>query len=233
MALRSLYRDAVRKYRKDGAKPTARAAAVYAGRFVQGGVGTSSYQTDRRVDTEQRESIIRAHLDDEDVNLLDVGCAEGALTERFATGGRFCLGIDISDVRLARARKREALDNNVRFLRHETTPDNVGTLPAFDVVLLLAVYQHWGSQFGFERAEDMLRVLAERTGKLFFELPPGKQTSEVFEPRAGESDVAYYRRYLEEVFDGQVGVEHVGTADYKGGDRSDPIFRLSCRGYDR
>lgn len=232
MALRSLYRDAVRKYRKEGAKPTARAAAVYAGRYVRGGVGTSSYQTDRRVDTDQRASIIAEHVGDDDVNLLDVGCAEGALTERLASEERFCLGIDISDVRLAQARKREALDNNVRFVRHETTPENVATLPAFDVVLLLAVYQHWGSQFGFERAADMLRALAGNTDKLFFELPPGKQTRDVFQPRAGESDVEYYRRYLDEVFDGQVGVGHVGTADYKGGDRSDPIFLLSCAGYD-
>lgn len=232
MSLRALYRDAVRKYRKEGAVRTAKAGAVFLGRYVTGGVGTSSYQTDRRVDIDQRFSMIEPHLSPGDENLLDVGCAEGELTKRFADGALFCLGIDISDIRLAQARKKESLDNSVRFLRHEITPENVSRLPGFDVTLLLAVYQHWGSQFGFEAAAEMLRVLAGDTGKLFFEVPPGKQTSDVFPPREDEGDVEYYRRYLEDVFDDGVAVEHIGTADYKGEGRTDPVFLLECGAYE-
>lgn len=232
MSLRALYRDAVRKYKKEGAASTASAGAVYVSRYVTGGLGTSSYQTDRRVDLDQRFSMIDPHISPGDENLLDIGCAEGELTKRFADTELFCVGIDISDIRLAQARKKESLDNSVRFVRHEITPENISRLPDFDVTLLLAVYQHWGSQFGYESAAEMLRVLAGDTGKLFFEVPPGKQTRDVFPTRDGEEEVEYYRRYLDQVFDSGVDIEHIGTADYKGDDRTDPVFLLECSSYE-
>jgi hypothetical protein len=50
------------------------------------------------------------------------------------------------------------------------TPQNIESLPACDVVLLLSVFHHWCRSYGTECALTMLQQVANRTKlKLFFE----------------------------------------------------------------
>lgn len=189
------------------------------------------YQATERVDNEQRTEILRQHISARDENLLDIGCADGVLTRRLSKAGLFSIGIEQNELRLEKAQKKERFKNNVRFIRYEITPENIHNLPSFDIVLLLTVYHHWGRNYGWDVAEGMLKQLAEKADKLFFE-PPGTELEAIdFDYQREDSIEEYYYKYIDDVFDGRVEIKHIGTADYMGGNRRDPMFLIECENY--
>lgn len=225
MRIKPIYRTAVRKYGDEGATATARAGASFVKNIITG-QATPTYQSTVRVDNEERVNIISEHIPDEASNLLDIGCADGVLTEEFSNQELFCIGIEQNELRYDQACKREQITNSVRFLRFELTPQNIHTLPSFDVVLLLTVYHHWGRHFGWDAAENMLREVVAKTNTLFFE-PPGRPLDGIsIEGYDGDSITEYYQLYLESIFEENIQITHIGTADYSGGDRQDPIFLI-------
>lgn len=83
--------------------------------------------------------------------LLEVGCANGILTERLADRCDRLLGLDVSDTALAAARERLAGRTNVRLERMRfpaEVPDG-----SFDLVLLSEVAYYWDS-------DDLARAAA-------------------------------------------------------------------------
>lgn len=200
--------------------------------FLKHEVFRESYQ-DRRTDVEHRYELIKEAIEHDGESLLDIGCAEGYLTTKFAEDGYFALGIDLSVSRLNRARKSNPDPTSPQFIYLEITPDNIGKLPEFNVVLLLTVYHHWTDAFGIESAEQMLKILASKTDVLFFE-PPGKELPGI-SARADEfpSIEEYYQSYLEELFPEDVDVGYLGTASYVGEGRTDPVFAIRCEDYSR
>lgn len=76
-------------------------------------------------------------------DLLEVGCANGVLTERLADRCGRLLGIDVSDTALAAARDRLAGRTNVR-LERMRFPAEAPAGP-FDLVLLSEVAYYWDS----------------------------------------------------------------------------------------
>ena len=223
-------KDLIRIYREEGLTAAVKSPFTYAYSSVFEGV---RYQTDRRVDLEQRWELMHPEIADSDSSLLDVGCAEGALTERFSDEGLFCLGVDVLESRLAPARKRESPENDVRFINYEVTPTNVGKLPTFDVVLLLTVYYHWCREYGQGQGELMLKTLANGSHKLFFQPPGGEFENHPFDESEFDTTVEGYETYLDELFGGRVGIELLGETDYRGGERRDPLFVLRCGEYQR
>lgn len=226
MRLRPLFRKAADIYREEGAR-----TLLSEGRSFVKDNRKGSYQLDRRVDTEDRFSRMRPRLSEEDVSLLDIGCAEGELTTMFSDLGMFSVGVDSSVSRISTARKGETLDGP-GFIFHELDPNAIRKVPEFDVILLLTVIHHWYDAYGWEDAEEMLRMTARKSGKLFFE-PPGRPLAR---PETdGLDDEApvrdYYESYLDLVFDGDVEVEFLGKTPYMGGTREDPLFFIDCSGY--
>lgn len=185
-----------------------------------------SYQTGTRVDFEDRWNLLRARIDEDDSTLLDIGCAEGHLTARFAELGLLSIGIERQTHTVVNARASHRERPNLGFLRYAVTPETIDSLPAVDVVLLLTVYHHWVAEFGWEAAEEMLRSLESTCGKLFLEMPAREMDRPPLSEYSGDSIVDYYAAFLESVFDGDVAVEYLGATDYKGGDREDVLFAV-------
>lgn len=196
-------------------------------RFLKHEVFRGSYQ-DRRIDVESRYELIKEGIGEEGENLLDIGCAEGYFTTKFAEDGYFTIGVDLSVSRLNRARKSNPNPTSPQFIYLEITPDNIGKLPEFDVVLLLTVYHHWVDAYGLDSAERMLKILASKSDVLIFE-PPGRELSGMTETVDEYSSVeGYYHSYLDELFPEVVEIHFLGTAPYVGTHRTDPLFAIRC-----
>lgn len=101
-----------------------------------------SYQTGTRVDFEDRWDIFSSEIDFNAGSLLDIGCAEGYLTARFAERGLMSIGIERQAHTVSAARKSHDDQPNLGFLQYEINPDSIDTIPNVEVILLLAVYHH-------------------------------------------------------------------------------------------
>jgi hypothetical protein len=228
--MKTFIRDVASIYRNNGVRGAVYAPVHFVRQVIFEGV---EYQTDRRVDIDHRWELMRENVSESDVSLLDIGCAEGVLTERFSELGMFCVGVDVLESRLSRARKRETTESDVRFLNYKITPENVRKLPSFDVVLLLTVYYHWCREYGQPAGEEMFRELARKSNKMFYQPPGAEFDNHPFDTEDTGSIVEGYQEYLNRLFDGQVDTEYLGTTDYRGKDRRDPLFVLDCSRYER
>ena len=161
----------------------------------------------------------------------------GQLSDR----GLFTIGIERKRERLTNAKHSYGENERLAFMHSEITPATITDLPSVDVVLLLTVYHHWTKNFGQEPAENMLRSLASKSNKIFFE-PPGHidDPEEFIKYQIGndpvgenESIQAYYEDLLSSIFDETVSVIHLGTAPYPSdNNRTDPVFMIECSQYE-
>ena len=214
--------------REDGPRQLLSSAREYLQRVsvTRDGIQVS-YQTGTRVDFERRWELLSEQVNSADTSLLDIGCAEGGLTARFAEQGLFSIGIERRAHTVATARAAHSNRPNVGFVEFETTPKTVGALPSVDVVLLLTVYHHWIAEFGWENAETMLASVAENCNKLLLEVPERKPDRPALDIE-DEPIPGYYGAYLETILPGDPNVDHLGTTAYKGDERTDIIYLIDC-----
>jgi hypothetical protein len=99
---------------------------------------------------------------------LDIGAAEGFYAMRLAELGLQVIALEAKDrpARILSLALSRARIDTVGQLRMTVTPDNVSLVPSADVVLLLAVWHHWVRNFGLDRANEMLRTIWSRTGRV-------------------------------------------------------------------
>ena len=190
-----------------------------------------SYQTGTRVDFEERLTLLDEAVPEDANSLLDLGCAEGHFTAEFADCGLFSIGVERQAHVVASARRSNADHANLGFLQYEVTPDTIDTLPQFDVVFLLTVYHHWVNEFGWGTAESMLRSLGSTCDTLVFENPDRPVDRPALDGVDGEDTAAYFIKYFETVFDGDVSVRFLGRTDYKGEERDDILLALEFDHY--
>jgi SAM-dependent methyltransferase len=92
--------------------------------------GGSAYETERLAAME-RALEGRAYA-----QALEVGCAEGAFTERLAKAARKVTALDISAIALGRARKRLASSSQVEFIEADVRGWSPPAAGRFDLVVL-------------------------------------------------------------------------------------------------
>ena len=239
---RSLRREGVSRtvsstieYIAVGMRRRARALGI-----LTGLIEPTLYHNRKRTDSELRWEMIVKHLDSNDTTALDIGCADGFFTAKLADEGMTVEGIDVKADRLASARKAWGDKKGVKFTQKTIDPESIRSLPNVDVVLLLTVYHHWVTQNGRDVAEVMLRELATRSNKIFFEPPGTVDQQEVYQKwpiggrpvKSGEKVAEYYLEILESVFDSTVSITYIGEAEYTDGrGRTDPLFVINCRDY--
>ncbi len=120
-------------------------------------------------DTDERWQAVSQVLRDYGVrNVLDIGCAEGWFVRRAAADNNcFAIGIEATDTaivgELARLHDRVQRAATVRAFM---TPEAIRSLPQFDAVFCLSVLHHVIRAFGIAAAEQFLRALATRVGKV-------------------------------------------------------------------
>ncbi|UOY10325.1 class I SAM-dependent methyltransferase [Methanonatronarchaeum sp. AMET6-2] len=191
-----------------------------------------------RVDNKKRWEMIEQFLDDEDKTALDIGCATGYFTNKFAENYGYAVGIDTRKTRIKEAKNKTkgktTLEFKTKYLVEEITPKNIVKLPEADCIFFLTVYHHWTKFYGRERAEKMLKTLTEKTEKLFIELP-GNIDKQIEKKEIGKEpenkNIApkeYYENQLKRILDNQVDVEYIGKTDYKQREREDYIFCIEC-----
>lgn len=223
-----LLRRAIGLYHNQGIKTVGQAALRY-GRYT---IRDSAYQS-TRIDNENRWAMIQSVLDINDTTAIDIGCAEGYFTAKCADAGLLSLGIDTKEVRLQVARDKYGATPGVGFTSWKLTPETIEDLFPADVYLLLAVYHHWHEEFGWEAAEEMLRILGEQSSKILFEPPGWKLDRPELNEYDGDDIKSHYRGLLTTVFDGQVAVDYLGETAYSGTERRDPLFLIRCDSYSR
>jgi len=223
---KGLYRRFIAICREEGSREALLRLALFLKRFVKNGFKIPRYQTDMRVDTEYRWSLIIDHIDEDDKNVLDVGCADGFLTSKFREEGLFCVGVDRAEHMLDLARSENRYTNGIGFMKYDVTPESVTKFPKFDVVLLLTVYHHWIDAFGVDASETMLQHLMERSEKLLFQ-PPGRELEDGLPMDSEDTIVEYHRNYLERISHEDAEVIHIRTTEYQGGKRQDPLYLIN------
>lgn len=234
----TLLHRAAEIYRENGLRSVASSASRVQRRKLAdlGLVRRKPYHERIRSDSTERWETIVPHIGADETSALDIGCASGFFTQKLAENGSLSIGIDIKRERLQTAKQIWGEKEGLGFVLYHLDPDNVSALPSVDVVLLLTVYHHWCEHFGREDAQQMMREVASKSNKLFFE-GPGR-TDKRF-PLVGErpisddeSTVDYYSSLLTSVFDDRVEIEYLGEAPYPHStDRTDYMFLIECREY--
>ena len=123
-----------------------------------------------RNNTQQRLDFLLKHLGDvKGKQLLDIGCANGALTLGFARAGADTLGVDANgfEVQLAQ-RAADVLElPTARF--HVWNATGGTLINVYDITLFLSVWKWMVRAQGFEAANEALRNIADHTKLLIFE----------------------------------------------------------------
>lgn len=197
-----------------------------------------------RVDTNQRYELINSRLDECDNSMLDVGCAEGILLSKFADDGLFCIGLEQNDSAVKHAQKEYRYTDDLGVIRSMVTPERIEKLPEFDVVLLLTVYQHLISTkyseggFGVDGAEDILKSLASKSDKIFFEIwEDSHDISKMFDMSRFPFDTdnmppkEFWENYFKFVLGDEISVDYIGETEYRGKGRKDILFLIRCSSY--
>lgn len=114
-------------------------------------------------------------------SILDIGCAEaGFLRQAAAEFGTFGIGIEAADRRVLTgeiARLHDGVER-VATVKAKLAPDDIRTLPVFDLVLCLSVAHHVMRSGGVDAARVFVSAIASRVGKaLLFEMGTSAETS--------------------------------------------------------
>ncbi|KKL62870.1 hypothetical protein LCGC14_2180800, partial [marine sediment metagenome] len=124
-----------------------------------------------RNNTQQRLDFLLKHLGDvKGKRLLDIGCANGALTLGLARAGADVTGIDANgdDIEFALlATDTLGLEGNSRFYIRDVMLDPLTRV--YDITLLLSVWKWMVRSHGFDAANQSLRNTADLTRLLVFE----------------------------------------------------------------
>lgn len=183
-------------------------------------------QVRRTEQTDRKWEMIAQHLDEDDENLLDIGCDAGVLAQRAAKTDRPTLGVDRYErYEGAREHAVEAArqTDGLAFMQMGLTPKNISSLPDFDVVLLFSVYHYWYREFGRPSADGMLANL-RGANKIFFSSSSlgdryvRKDTPNTprpdFSDRDEESVVAFHEGVLTSALGSEYSVEYLGEVSY-------------------
>lgn len=105
----------------------------------------------------QRSSTILPFLPSRSgTQVLEIGCGMGELSIALSRNGYSCVGVDVSEIRIARLKQLET--DTLRFQQCEAT-----VLPfetnAFDVVISMQLFEHLHPQDASTHLEEVYRVL--------------------------------------------------------------------------
>jgi len=116
-------------------------------------------------------------------SVLDLGCNEGYFSLRLASEGFWVTGIDPDPfvINVAKFLQQKYSVNTASFNQVMADAETLKSLPRYDMVLFLSVFQKWCGQHGFDEAREMLSALWGKTDRvMFFEMPDSLETVEDF-----------------------------------------------------
>ena len=124
-----------------------------------------------RNNTQERLDFLLKHLGDvQGKRLLDIGCANGALTLGLTEAGANAVGVDANgfEIQLAQMAAEALGLSDVRF-RIRNAADGWRDYGMYDITLFLSVWKWMVRAHGFEAANEALQEIADHTRLLIFE----------------------------------------------------------------
>ena len=117
-----------------------------------------------------RWEAIRKEIKIKSGSVLDIGCNLGFFSLSLAEMGFYSIGIDMQhEFRvISEYAQKKAGIGNAAFSTMILSPDNISSLPTFDIVIFLSVWHHWIKRFGHERGMEMFRSIWEKTNHVLF-----------------------------------------------------------------
>ncbi len=165
----------------------------------------AAYQEKVAGSLQERWQKIAAAIPDGCRTALDIGCNLGDITALCAEKGLWAIGVDHGAKLIAEAHRRHR-GVDCGFMQMRIAPQDIERLPTFDVVLVLSVLHHWLIDYGPDVAGQMLRSLAERTGRvLIFEGAARRVRYGDYPPDFIDNDEATVTAYLESYLQAHVG----------------------------
>ncbi|MEM6800640.1 MAG: class I SAM-dependent methyltransferase [Bacteroidota bacterium] len=109
-----------------------------------------------------------------DMKVMEIGCGEGGVLRPFVQRGANCLGVDLSESRVKRAKQfmeAEVLEGIAEFIAQNVYEESFRETykGSFDIILLKDTIEHIPEQEKF--IPYILQFLTEK-GKIFFGFPP-------------------------------------------------------------
>ncbi|MDW3645833.1 MAG: class I SAM-dependent methyltransferase [Bacteroidia bacterium] len=108
------------------------------------------------------------------MRVMEIGCGEGGVLRPFCEKGAFCLGVDLSESRVKRAKQfmeSEILAGKADFIAQNVYDDSFREKyqNSFDLILLKDTIEHIPEQ---EKFIPYLRQFLTENGQIFFGFPP-------------------------------------------------------------
>ena len=124
----------------------------------------------RAIASERRWELMDPHLPQSCFSALDIGCNNGYFALKLAERGALALGIDTSkpSIWVANRVKECAGISGAAFAHYELTPESVGAVAQYDVILNLSVFHNIAHFQGFEASREILEALIQRTRQVMF-----------------------------------------------------------------
>ncbi|MEZ5813474.1 MAG: class I SAM-dependent methyltransferase [Alphaproteobacteria bacterium] len=119
---------------------------------------------------EDRWKAMEPHLDGCGA-LLDIGCNIGYFSFMSAQKGYFALGVEADPIYFSTCQAIKSVHNveNAHFIKGWVDEAFLDTSPAVKTVINLSVFHHWVKNFGAEKAQGMMRMLASKCENMVFE----------------------------------------------------------------
>lgn len=124
--------------------------------------------------------------------------------------------------------------DGVTFARMKIDPDNVSSLPSFDITFCLSVFHHWALQYGPDGAISIMETLSNRTKELLiFETAQTNNCSEKYRnvlPDMGANPKDWLETFLEKLgFDQVTSLGQFRVIDSEDSTREFMVGRKSVR----
>lgn len=120
---------------------------------------------------EDRWEKVQPYLDEAPASVLDIGCNLGYFSFMASEKGCTVFGVDLGSfyITACNAIRHTTKRHTTFFLKANIDKDFLQAMPYFDVVFNFSVFHHWVKAYGEEEAKQMMRVLADKCGMIFFE----------------------------------------------------------------
>jgi SAM-dependent methyltransferase len=163
-----------------------------------------------------RWEMIKDNLPSNDhISVLDIGCKSGFFCIKMAKMGYFVTGIEVEKTHNSFLNNAKIVLGLNNFLIGNLLidPNNIKSLPNYDIILLLNVFRHLSNAFGGDASKEMLAILYNKTNKKFFLETPLPENADIHEkfksfPDMGSNSVEWIKNFFYEL--GAKDVEELG-----------------------
>jgi len=129
----------------------------------------SRYQSRYKIRSQEKFNVILRGIEPvKGKKILDIGCNRGFFTEKLVQKEAKVIAIDSDSIARTMIKHIESDSQNPRFMRVRIE-DYDFSGKKFDIILYLSVHHHLINDIGIERANDVLKKIANSAKVLIFE----------------------------------------------------------------